>query len=198
MTIVNSARLGELFGVAAVSIEKFATRQLVVKTGPNRYDLERSITVHMRHLRAQAAGRPEKSAARERLLNAQVKLVNLKTQQVEGSLISYEKTARPLLEKTFAAHQEIFFAVPDTIWRELKLDNQKMAVIERIVDKARHDAADLIRSTPVEFRINGKVFIGPAVPPDFNPDDLPDVEQIGLEDVSPTPEPLQEEQPNDE
>jgi phage terminase Nu1 subunit (DNA packaging protein) len=120
MTIVNSHRLGDLFGVAAVSIEKFATRQLVVKVGPNKYDLERSILVHMRHLRAQAAGRPEKSAAREKLLAAQTRLVNLKTQQCEGSLISFEKTARPLLEKTFAAHQESFFGVPDKIWLELK------------------------------------------------------------------------------
>jgi phage terminase Nu1 subunit (DNA packaging protein) len=112
MTIVNSARLGELFGVAAVSIEKFATRQLVVKVGPNKYDLERSIQVHMRHLRAQAARRPEKSAAREKLLGAQTKLGDLKRQQAEGSLISYEKTARPLLERTFSAHQEIFVGSP--------------------------------------------------------------------------------------
>jgi phage terminase Nu1 subunit (DNA packaging protein) len=184
MTIVNSARLGELFGVAAVSIEKFATRQLVVKVGPNKYDLERSIQVHMRHLRAQAAGRPEKSAAREKLLGAQTKLVDLKRQQAEGSLVSFEKTMMPLLQKIFSAHQEIFFAVPDIIWRQFKFDTPTMTIIDGIIDKARTDAANLVKETPVEFLANGKRVIGPAVPADY----VPDVDQIGLEDLSPTPD----------
>jgi phage terminase Nu1 subunit (DNA packaging protein) len=176
MTTVSRARLAEIWKLAPSAIDKLYTRQLCVKVGVDKYDLEASDALYVPHLRKMAAGRPEKSAAREKLLQAQTKLVDIKREQAEGGLVSLHRTVLPLLQKIFSAHQEAFFAVPDTIWREFKFDTPTMTVIEHIIDAARTLAADAIKETPVEFTIHGKKVIAPAAPRD-----LSDVEQSATE-----------------
>jgi phage terminase Nu1 subunit (DNA packaging protein) len=136
-----------LFDCTPRSIQKLASRGVVVRTGTGRFDEKTSIRNYIRHLREQAAGRvgldpsTDGVAANVEYKQASTELVRLRLRKEAGQVVSVEEVrevwgriARGLRQFVLALPSKIAFEVPT-------LNLQDRGVIERICRDGLQDAS---------------------------------------------------------
>jgi len=139
--IVTSQVLADWCGISVRRVRELSSAGVMVKAGPGKFDLKKSITKYMGHLREQAAGRSEIAAAAIELKQANAQLARLKFRKAEGTVIEAE-IAFQIWSRIMIGDRNRYLALPGKIFFEVPyITPHDRRRIEQIVRDDLEDAA---------------------------------------------------------
>ena len=142
---VDELTLAKLFDCSDRNIRDLAKRNLVVKIGPGRYDLGKSVQTYVKHLRGQASGHKsgddDLDAERARLTRRQAEEIEMRLALTRGEAIEIDQVA-PALERIVRSVQLSLLAVSTKAAGRLPhLTRHDIGEIDALIRDALSDAA---------------------------------------------------------
>lgn len=142
---VDELTLAKLFDCSDRNIRDLAKRNLVVKVGPGRYDLGKSVQSYVKHLRGMAAGHKSGDddlvAERARLTRRQAEEIEMRLALKRGEAIEIDQVA-PALERIVRSVQLSLLAVSAKAAGKMPhLTRQDIAQFDALVRDALAEAS---------------------------------------------------------
>ena len=150
---VDQTTIGKILGLTPRWIRQLTAENVIKKNGRGKYPVAASVQAYVAWVKA-AQQRAAPSDAKERLLQARAKSIELQNAEREHRLVDTEEAIGALDEIV-----GIFRSEMDGLPARLTRDLDERKIVEQAVDAIGHRAADKLEQRAAELRQNGTIAV---------------------------------------
>ena len=143
--------VGDILGLTARRVTQLVAEGVIPRTGRGKYPIAKAIAGYLKWLQ-DAKQRTAPSAARERLIEARARSIELQNEEREHKLIDADEAIGALDEIV-----GIFRSEMDGLPARLTRDLDERKIVEDAVNAIGNRAADKLAQRAAELRTNGSI-----------------------------------------